>query len=212
MRRNLIATALLIMSSALLAQDMRIKVINQRGEPVAGAVVYVVTSLPADKQPTTAEPVIIDQINKEFVPHISAIAAGTAVKFPNRDNIRHHVYSFSPAKSFELPLYKDAPPAPVVFEKPGIVTLGCNIHDWMTSYIFVAPHRYFTVTGKDGSATMRDLPAQALEFEVWHPRQKEVATVTRQLVATGGMTLAFRIEEKTVLRPFRGQANSKNSY
>jgi hypothetical protein len=74
---------------------------------------------------------------------------------PNSDNIRHHVYSFSPAKKFELPLYSGVPAEPVVFDKVGFVTLGCNIHDWMIAFVAVLPTPYFQATGKDGRATLK---------------------------------------------------------
>ena len=81
---------------------------------------------------------IVDQINLEFVPHVKPVVVGSPVYFPNKDDVRHHVYSFSPAKRFELPLYSGTPAAPVVFDRPGIVAIGCNIHDWMLGYIYVA--------------------------------------------------------------------------
>src|SRR5882672_5225476 len=89
---------------------------------------------------------VIDQIDKEFVPGVKVIQVGTAISFPNKDNIRHHVYSFSPAKKFELPLYKGVPAAPIVFDKPGVVVLGCNIHDWMIAYVYVVESPWFGKT------------------------------------------------------------------
>jgi len=114
----------------------------------------------------------MDQQNKAFVPHVLVVPVGTPVMFPNRDNIRHHVYSFSPAKRFELPLYIGTPAAPVVFDKPGVVVLGCNIHDWMVGYIYVSATPYFAKTGEDGRARLGDVPAGAYEARVWHPRMR----------------------------------------
>lgn len=82
------------------------------------------------------------------------VYVGTRVTFPNRDNIRHHVYSFSSAKKFELPLYIGTPAAPVVFDKPGVVALGCNIHDWMLAYIYVLTTPHFAKTAADGKARL----------------------------------------------------------
>src|SRR5256885_12704347 len=77
---------------------------------------------------------VVDQRDKQFVPYVTAVQVGTAVIFPNSDNIRHHVYSFSPAKKFELPLYSGVPAGPVGFDKVGVMPLGCNIHHWMIPY------------------------------------------------------------------------------
>lgn len=112
---------------------------------------------------------IVDQVNKEFLPYVTAVQAGTAVSFPNKDNIRHHVYSFSPAKTFELRLYSGTPSKPVVFDKPGAVVLGCNIHDWMLAYIYVVDTPHFAKTAK-GGARLDGLPAAEYELRAWHPQ------------------------------------------
>ena len=67
---------------------------------------------------------VIEQRDKQFVPYVTAIQVGTSVAFPNRDSVRHDVYSLSPAKRFELPLYAGVPAEPVAFDKEGFVTLG----------------------------------------------------------------------------------------
>jgi Plastocyanin len=99
---------------------------------------------------------VVDQRDKQFIPYVTAVQVGTPVIFPNSDNIRHHVYSFSPAKN-SRPLYSGVP-EPVVFDKVGFITLGCNIHDWMIAYVAVLPTPYFQVTRQDGHAVLKDLP------------------------------------------------------
>lgn len=113
----------------------------------------------------------MDQIDKEFVPLVVPVQVGAAVSFPNKDNIRHHVYSFSPAKRFELKLYSGVPAKPVVFDRPGPVTLGCNIHDWMVGYIYVVDTPWFGKTSADGVASF-ELPAGDYVVKVWHPWMK----------------------------------------
>ena len=115
------------------------------------------------------QPAIMDQINKEFVPFVVPVQVGAAVTFPNRDNIRHHVYSFSPAKPFELKLYSGVPAKPVTFDKPGPVALGCNIHDWMVGYVYVMDTPWFGKTDKSGHVDIADLPPGEYEVRVWHP-------------------------------------------
>jgi plastocyanin len=108
--------------------------------------------------PTRNRPAAVEQRDKAFVPVVSIIQAGTLVSFPNRDEIRHHVYSFSPAKIFEIKLYAGTPADPVLFDKPGEVVLGCNIHDHMYAYIYVVESPWFAKASKDGVATL-DVPA-----------------------------------------------------
>src|SRR6266480_2355737 len=152
------------------AGSVEVTVKDGSGALVSDAVVYAKTSgaqaVPAKKQ------TIVDQQNKQFIPYVTALQVGTAVIFPNKDNIRHHVYSFSSAKKFELPLYTGVPAEPVMFDKVGFVTLGCNIHDWMIAYVAVLPTPYFQVTGKEGRATLKNLPAAKYTIEVWHPLLK----------------------------------------
>jgi len=144
-------------------------VADEKGKPVEDAVVSLMPlgTAPAAPAPPTA---IMDQHDKEFVPYVLPVYLGTRVTFPNRDNIRHHVYSFSSAKKFELPLYIGTPAAPVVFDKPGVVALGCNIHDWMLAYIYVLTTPFFAKTAADGKARLEGLAPGAYEARVWHPR------------------------------------------
>src|SRR6266571_5108432 len=150
------------------ALDVTVK--DGNGALVCDAVVYAkgkaAPSTPSKKR------ILIDQRDKQFVPYVTALQVGTAVLFPNSDNIRHHVYSFSPAKKFELPLYSGVPAEPVVFDKVGFITLGCNIHDWMIAYVAVLPTPFFQVTGNDGRAVLKDLPSGHYTVETWHPALK----------------------------------------
>jgi hypothetical protein len=108
------------------------------------------------------------------------------VIFPNHDNVRHHVYSFSPAKRFELPLYAGVPAQPVVFDTPGVVVLGCNIHDWMVGYIYVSESPYFAKTRADGKAVIADLPPRNYVVRVWHPQLEGGEAATKRSVDVTG--------------------------
>lgn len=111
---------------------------------------------------------VMDQKNRIFVPHVLPVQTGTAVEFPNSDDIRHQVYSFSPAKTFQLPLYTGTPANPIVFDKPGVATLGCSIHDRMSAYIVVVDTPHFGATGRDGRVTLSNLGAGRYVVHVWH--------------------------------------------
>ena len=139
---------------------------------------------------------------------------GTSVMFPNSDNIRHHVYSFSPAKKFELPLYSGVPAEPVVFDKVGFVTLGCNIHDWMIAYVAVLPTPYFQVTRQDGRAVLKDLPAGQYTVQVWHPALKGQPEALAQRVDVGGgaKSLQFTLPLKHDVRAKRAPGLTTGGY
>ena len=96
------------------------------------------------------EPAIMNQIDKQFAPHVLVVQSGTDISFPNADNLFHHVYSFSPTKQFELKLYKEFTAEPLRFEQAGIVDIGCNIHDWMLGYIVVTDSPFFAKTNEEG--------------------------------------------------------------
>ncbi len=155
-----------------MAASLTVNVNDISGQPMRDAVVSVVakpgTRLPAHASRTTA----IEQKDREFIPYVTVVQIGTQVTFPNRDLLLHHVYSFSPAKSFEIKLYSGESPRGILFDKAGIVTLGCNIHDWMLGYIQIVDTPYFGKTGADGRVVVNDIVAGEFEVAVWHPAQR----------------------------------------
>lgn len=170
-KQTLLLLAYCLLPARLLADELTLRVQLADGTgAVAGAVVFVNdASTPA---PVQAE---VSQKNRQFHPHVRILPAGSSVDFPNRDNTQHHVYSFSAAKTFNLELYADTPEAPVVFDQPGIVELGCNIHDHMQAFIIVADTRAIGQTNEQGEVRLElDFGgAQApdsLRLNVWHPR------------------------------------------
>lgn len=128
----------------------------------------VIATWPASEVSASApeDIAIVDQVNRQFVPHVKVIEQGQQVSFPNSDNIRHHVYSFSSAKMFEIKLYSGEPSKPVTFDKPGVVVLGCNIHDQMVGYIYVNDGSEYSQSGKDG---MLYVPDDVTTVTLWHP-------------------------------------------
>jgi plastocyanin len=174
-RRRLVLGLAIMVAGLATATTALAGTINGIVKGTEGAAVSdaVVSAVPVSGSPAPgkhAGRAIMDQQDKEFVPLVLAVQVGTEVAFPNKDNIRHHVYSFSPAKKFELPLYKGTQAAPLKFDKPGVVVLGCNIHDWMLGYVNVLETPYFATTGADGRARIADVPAGAYEIRIWHPR------------------------------------------
>jgi plastocyanin len=145
---------------------------DRHGKPVADAVISLIpadpTLLSGHDTQASAE---MDQRQKQFVPYVLPVKTGTRVRFPNKDRIKHHVYSFSPAKRFELKLYGGDHKEPVVlFDKPGMVALGCNIHDWMLGYVYVLNTPWFGKTDETGTVVIDGIPEGRYTARVWHPR------------------------------------------
>lgn len=151
-----------------MAASLVLQVVDEQGAALEHAAVALkpVGATPALKS-GTAE---IVQQGKRFIPLMTAVPTGTAISFPNLDTVRHHVYSFSPAKSFELKLYIGTPAAPVVFDKPGVVVMGCNIHDPMVAYVVVSDTPWVGVSDATGQVRIDGAPAGEYELEYWHPR------------------------------------------
>ncbi|MGQ5521668.1 hypothetical protein ACUHMQ_00245 [Chitinimonas sp. PSY-7] len=151
------------------AAKINVQILNPSEQGVANAVVYAEPV--GGKAPKGKLAGTIDQVNKEFVPLVSVVQVGTAVRFPNKDNIRHNIYSFSRTKVFDLKLYSGTPSDPVVFDTPGLVVLGCNIHDWMVGYLLVVDTPWFDTSNAKGSASLDNLPAGDYTLRIWHPYQ-----------------------------------------
>ncbi|QTN26060.1 methylamine utilization protein [Rhizobacter sp. AJA081-3] len=150
------------------AAPLSVTVTDAAGKPLADAVVMLEPA--TGKAPVKPLPdVEISQAKRQFNPRVTLITVGTRVAFPNFDTVRHHVYSFSQAKTFELKLYAGVPAAPIVFDKPGLAVLGCNIHDRMAAWVVVADTPWFARTAADGTARIDGAPAGAYRLAAWHP-------------------------------------------
>lgn len=167
-KRSILSVASMLACVAAHAADVDATIADGKGQPLADAILYFMPSQPV---PPAAKQkhVIIDQVDKEFVPRVTVVQTGTPVDFPNHDNIRHQVYSFSPAKTFELKLYSGRPSAPVVFDRSGVAVLGCNIHDHMIAWVLSVDTPFFTRSDANGRARLSDLPSGQYEMLVWHP-------------------------------------------
>lgn len=171
MPRSLRIPLIVIMSlfgtTVMAAESYSFVFTDEQGMPLEDVVVEPVEDT---GQSTTNQVAIIDQVNKRFQPTQIVITEGQSVDFPNSDNIRHHVYSFSKAKAFELKLYADTPEHPVTFSQHGVVVLGCNIHDTMIGFIFISTSPDTVTSDQKGNAVLTTTKA-VNEINIWHRDQ-----------------------------------------
>ena len=180
------------------AATLEVSVVDEHGKPVEHVAVYATSNSARQSAAASVESrpkAIMDQQRNQFVPHMLVVRAGTEVTFPNSDDVSHHVYSFSPAKPFELPLYKGDVYPPVVFDQPGIVVVGCNIHDSMLGYIRVVDTPHFAVTNEQGVALLDGMPNGDYAVEAWTPRVRaaDLPTAQHVAVANGSVSAEIRI-------------------
>ncbi|HZT02092.1 MAG TPA: hypothetical protein VFA39_07510 [Steroidobacteraceae bacterium] len=182
------------------AASLAISIQLADGKPLADA---VITVQPVGRKLPAPAPIhaAMDQMNRMFVPEVLVVPVGSAVSFPNSDSVSHQIYSFSPAKRFQLPLYRGKPYAPVIFDHAGIVILGCNIHDWMIAYIDVTDAPFYGTTNAQG-AWSAQLPAGHYQITVWHPRMREqTPTLVRELAIDSGDRATLTLQLTKPLRP-----------
>jgi plastocyanin len=193
--KALAAGAALFSIGTASAATVTIDVRGADGKPLAGAVVLVDTPRKA------AGPIKFDyayemaQQNISFVPHVLIVPVGATVTFPNRDKVRHHVYSFSKAKKFDLKLYGKDETRSVLFDKVGVVALGCNIHDAMSGFLIVVDTPYAVQTDANGHATIPGVPAGAASIRVWHPTIHSADNMLAQsaMVTASGYATTYTI-------------------
>lgn len=192
--------ALLALASGLpiSAATLKVSIAARDGKPVAGT---VVTVEPESAGFTPAPPVqaVMDQVNLAFVPRLLVVPVHSTVQFPNSDAVSHQVYSFSSARQFQLPLYRGKPYPPVRFDQPGVVTLGCNIHDNMLAYILVTAAPHFGLADDHGAWQVDDLTPGRYRVRLWHPLFNEPQEIVRDVEVTDHQAVAVTLQK--TLRP-----------
>jgi plastocyanin len=177
--------ALLTASGLAHGGSLAVTALQQSGKPLAGAVITLDAESPT-LPPAAPAKATMDQVNLAFVPDVLVVPVHSTVQFPNSDVISHQVYSFSSARRFQLPLYRGKPYPPVVFDEPGLVTLGCNIHDNMLAYVVVTRAPFFGRTDDKGKWSVANLPAGRYRLRLWHPLLNESTDVERVVEAGAG--------------------------
>lgn len=185
------ALAVALVSAPAFAGSVSIAVTGADGRPLAGAVVSI--DVPGEPRPALHGPYQIAQHNIAFDPHILIVPVGATVLFPNKDQVRHHVYSFSPAKKFEIKLYGRDETKSEEFDKPGAVALGCNIHDVMSGVVYVTATPFSAITDAAGQVTFASMPAANAILRIWNPaiRAPDNTLVRPIRISPGGLQLTL---------------------
>jgi plastocyanin len=190
------ATLMLATLSGIAAAQNRLVVTltDEQRASVADAVVMLQPASGVTLNPRlAARDVVVKQIEREFLPRVTLVALGSKATFPNNDTVQHSVYSFSKAKPFEIPIYSGNSPTTVTFDRPGVVTLGCNIHDWMVGYIVVADTPVAELTKSDGVASIGELPPGNYTLRIWHPLQKNAEHTQSITISEATQRLAITL-------------------
>ena len=195
--------ALMLSATSAFGSDVNVVVIDRDGQPVADVAVYATRTDGRKQIDSRAASAVMDQVDKQFVPHLLVAQTGTSVEFPNSDTVAHHVYSFSHRNKFMLPMYKGTAHPPVTFEYSGIVTLGCNIHDHMLGYILVIDSTIFTKTDSNGRASLSLDKPEDYEIKIWSPRIRDGVELLTRTVVSSEPAVSFLLAKK--LNPPHGE-------
>ncbi|MFT5533784.1 MAG: plastocyanin [Burkholderiaceae bacterium] len=195
MRLALLSVVFTTTTSA--AASLTVQVDASDSAILSDAVVYL-ESAAGQALPKMGRAAKIEQKGRAFIPTITVIQSGASISFPNNDTVRHQVYSFSPAKVFELKLYSGAGGEPVLFDKPGSVVIGCNIHDKMSAYIQIVDTPYFAKTDSSGKAVIDNLPSGKYNLKVWYREIPPGTPVPEQAITFAGTdaTTSFSLNKK----------------
>jgi len=207
--RALLAVLTLLAPGAIPAATLVVHVQTPDARALPGA---VVTVRPLDAPGRHATPVraVMDQVNRSFAPDVLVIPVGSTVEFPNSDSVSHQIYSFSPVKRFQLPLYRGKPYPPVHFDQPGVVTLGCNIHDQMLAYLLVTDAPWYGRTDEGGTFSA-EVPRGRYRVTLWHPRLRDgEASLERELTVgdTDRADLTLRLAKPLQPAPLADRPHS----
>jgi plastocyanin len=196
---SLVLAALGLVASAQ-AASLTVTVTDAAGKPLVDAVALLDPAAGKLAVKPGAD-VEISQAKRTFSPRVTLVTTGTKVTFPNFDTVRHHVYSFSPIKTFELKLYAGVPNLPITFDKPGFAVLGCNIHDTMAAWVVVADTPWSARSAANGRAHIDNLPPGVYRLRVWHPGLPLTPEPTAVALSIGSADLAHAVKLAVVAEP-----------
>jgi plastocyanin len=172
------AATLLLLLPALAPADVsgHVELVNGR----AGALAAVWLEGEARAKPLAKA--MIDQRDREFIPHVLIVTVGTKVDFPNNDTVLHNVFADYNAKVFDLGAYPRGVSKPKIFDKKGLVVLQCNMHSEMGAFIIVVDTPFYKVADSKGNFVIKDVPAGKYTLHAWHESNQ---VLEQELEVTG---------------------------
>ena len=185
--------ALLCATALAHAANVNVVVTDAAGTPLSDAVVML-EPIGAHLPVKPMQGVQIAQHDLQFSPQVSVVTVGTPVMFPNLDTVRHHVYSFSSIKTFQIKLYAGVPHTPIVFDKPGVAVLGCNIHDGMVAWVVVTDTPLWARSAAAGRARVADVAPGSYQVHVWHSSLAETAPPVLVALTVGAGEVEQRVK------------------
>jgi len=200
MKIRVLALFMGLVGSQVSAADLSVEVRDGAGQPVPNAILSFAPKFALTQPQPEMGGAEMRQQGTMFSPFVLPVRAGTTVSFPNFDEFRHQVYSFSKPKRFELRLYGQDESKTITFDSPGVVALGCNIHDNMLAYIYVSDHPYLAKTGADGTVLVQGLEAGDYDIHIWHPdlASGERPVMTGVAVPAGGGKAAGQVNLRSI--------------
>jgi plastocyanin len=187
--------ALLMLARPVAAAEVDVR--DAHGHPLGDAVVELAPEQREAPQAASLLPAegVIDQRHETFLPLVTLIRNGGRVVFTNNDTTMHQVYSFSQIKQFAFEIDEGRRSEGVVFDKPGVAAIGCNIHDRMITYVYVSEQPWAALSDRDGRAKFAMLPAGSYRGSVWHPQLPPGAprTLFSLIVSSDGSRAAVAV-------------------
>ncbi len=204
---------LMFIATSAFGSDVDVFVVDRDGQPVVDVAVYAMKLNGKINLPAPTASAVMDQIDRQFVPHLLVVQTGTPVEFPNSDTVAHHVYSFSHPNKFMLPMYKGEQHPPVTFEHSGVVSIGCNIHDHMLGYILVVDSTTFTKTDEKGKGSLSLDNPQDYEISIWSPRIRDGdELLSKPVVMSGNPKSEVKFHLAKKLNPPHGEQSDSMSW
>ena len=167
---------------------------EESSKDLATAVIYLATAGGANAAPRRADTEIAMH-DKEYIPHVRVVPAGSTVAFPNQDPFRHNVFSNSPAGPFDLGLTRRGGASRNGFRRPGVYAIYCNIHSRMSAFVVAVETPWFTQAGADGAFSLANVPPGRYVLHVWHERGGEVSRPI-EVGADGPADLAVELDAR----------------
>lgn len=208
--RLLYTSLLALVMPCALAAPLHLAFVGVDGRGIGGTVVTV-RSTDASRPIARPTAAVLDQVDLKFVPNVLVIPVGSQVVFPNSDSVSHQVYSFSPVKKFQLPLYRGKPYPPVLFDRAGVATLGCNIHDQMRAYVYVVEAQYYGRTDARGDWSAADVEPGEYQVQIWHPLSRVQRPVLEQVVSVPAAGLSLTLRAAMPLK-LRGESQQPSNW